>query len=157
MRICQSFTNLIKWRERRVTSSGWLAISISAFYMINICFWSSSLKRYSSLKFSFSTFTVTMFLKIITMNFFFTVNNSRQFCTKYFAVKSVSVQWNPVALRISSRFNQFLNNKICSFLIWKRCWFTKSRWVYAYVVESRTSWNGHPSLSCFHSLAFSHM
>ena len=50
-----------------------------------------------------------------------------------------SVRWNSVALWMSSRYNQFLNNKICSFLIWKRCWFTKSRRVCSCVVESRTS------------------
>ena len=83
-RICHSFTNLIKWREKRVTSSSGLAIPINIFYMINICFRSSSLQRYSSLKFSFSTFTVTTFVKIYNGELFLTVNNSRKFCTKYF-------------------------------------------------------------------------
>ena len=95
------------------------------------------------------------FLKIITANFVL-VNNSCQFCTKYFCIQNhkCPVKFGGALDLIPD--NQFWNNKICSFLIWKRCWFTQLRWVCSYVVESRTRLNGHPSHSCFHSLAFSH-
>ena len=157
MRICHSFTNLIKWREKRVTSSSWLAISISVFYMINICFlviFPLALQFSQIFIFHFHRDNV---FKNNNGEIFFTVSNSRQFCTKYFCSQKRKCPVKFSGALDLTQYNQFLSNDICSFLIWKRCLFTKSRWVCSYIVESRTSWNGHPSLSYFHSLAFSHM